>query len=132
MNIAVNVLGITVAVAAFLGIWLGHVTVRYVEFRSSTVWLPAAVSLLLGVGLEAAALFSSTLLSAVLGVFGITVLWSALEFFRQEKRVKKGHAPANPQNPRHSRILAKFSAATTQNLLERVPTGAPVNKRGQA
>ena len=56
----------------------------------------------------------------------MTVLWDALEFTRQHRRVVKGHAPANPSNPRHARILAEHSNATTLDLLKRDPLGRQV------
>jgi hypothetical protein len=69
---------------------------------------------------------SSLGLSAACGILGTTLLWDALELRRQERRVRKGHAPANPRNPRHARILAESPAATTLNLLKREPLGRPV------
>jgi len=62
-------------------------------------------------------------LSTIFGILGITLLFDALEFTRQQKRVKKGHAPANPNNPRHAKILAEHSSATTFDLLKREPIG---------
>ncbi len=62
-------------------------------------------------------------LSVVFGILGITLLFDALELTRQQKRIKKGHAPANPNNPRHARILAAHSSATTLDLLKREPFG---------
>jgi len=38
-------------------------------------------------------------------------LWDAFEFYRQHYRIQSGHAPANPDNPRHARILAGISSA---------------------
>jgi hypothetical protein len=55
------------------------------------------------------------------GIFAITLLFDALELGRQQNRVKKGHAPANPENPRHARILAESKSATTRDLLKRDP-----------
>ncbi len=51
---------------------------------------------------------------------GITALFDALEFRRQFRRVKQGHAPANPNNPRHAPWLAE-GKATTADLLKREP-----------
>jgi hypothetical protein len=118
-----NLLGITAALAAFLGIWLGHVSVRVIERNAKTLWPPILIALALGLALEIFSL--STVhrpLSTVAGILGITILWDALEFVRQEKRVKKGHAPANPSNPRHARFLAEpGSQATTVDFLKREP-----------
>ena len=123
-----NLIGVAAALAAFLGIWLGHVLVRKVEYLSPNLWLPEVIFVLLGLTAEVGALLSGYhLLAAVLGIIGITLLWDALELIRQQRRVYKGHAPANPRNPRHVRILAgPGSHATVNNLLEREPAGEPV------
>ncbi len=60
--------------------------------------------------------------SAALGILGITCLWDALEFVRQQKRVRKGHAPANPANLRHARFLSENPSATREDLLKREPS----------
>jgi hypothetical protein len=57
----------------------------------------------------------------------VTLLWDSFEFWRQQNRIIKGHAPANPDNPRHIRILEESQAATTLDLLNRNPIGCPVN-----
>ncbi len=118
-----NWIGLAAALSAFFGIWFGHVAVRKIESISPTIWLPTLVFATAGIMLE---LFSlSTVngpLSVVFGILGITFLWDALEFTRQQNRIKKGHAPANPRNPRHARILAAYPSATTVDLLKREPT----------
>jgi xanthosine utilization system XapX-like protein len=122
-----NLIGPAAGLAAFLGIWLGHVAVREIERRSASVWLPAAVFLLAGLLLESGALLApQPPTSAILGILGITAGWDTLELFRQQRRVQRGHAPANPSNPRHAHILAEFPAATTLDLLDRQPLGRPV------
>lgn len=119
-----NWIGLTAALATFFGIWFGHVAVRKIEFVAPNVWLPALISWAGGIGLEAASFaVDSRAVSASLGILGVTLLWDGLEFWRQEKRVKEGHAPANPHNPRHARILAQYPAATTFDWLDRVPIG---------
>lgn len=119
-----NWIGLVAAVAAFFSIWFGHVGVRKIEARSPTLWLPTVIALGLGLTLEAGALFSGNrYISGALGIIGITILWDALEFTRQHHRVKKGHAPANPDNPRHARLLSENPSATTVNWLDREPTG---------
>jgi hypothetical protein len=121
---SLNGIGLVAALATFLGVWLGHVTVRKIEFISPTVWLPSILAVLLGVILEIGALVSANIyLSAALGILGITVLWDALEFWRQHRRVEKGHAPANRGNPRHRRLLAQSSSATTLDYLAWDPAG---------
>lgn len=120
--------GIIAACGTFLGIWLGHVAVRKIEFIAPNIWLPSLVAVLCGLSLEVFALASQQDdLSAFLGILGVTLLWDGFEFWRQQRRVIKGWAPANPANPRHARILAQYPAATTLNLLDRDPVGRPVS-----
>ena len=53
---------------------------------------------LLGVAaLIASLFFHRTVLSALMAVFGVSCLWSILELFEQEERVKKGWFPKNPK-----------------------------------
>jgi len=119
-----NWIGLVAAVTTFMGVWIGHVSVRKIEYISPTVWVPSGVALFLGVLLELGALVSENpYLSALLGIFGVTVLWDALEFWRQHRRVEKGHAPANPDNPRHTRLLRTSAMSTTMDWLDRNPTG---------
>jgi hypothetical protein len=126
MNLSINWIGWTAALVTFIGIWFGHVAVRKIESISPTIWLPSIAALLLGCLFELGALLSENMhLSAALGIFGITLLWDALEFWRQEHRIKKGHAPANPANPRHMRILEESEKATTLDWLKREPAGRP-------
>ena len=123
-----NFTGLIAAIAAFLGIWLGHVSVREIERRATVLWPPIMIALAVGLALEAWSLITDhRLLSTATGILGITVLWDALEFIRQEKRIKKGHAPANPDNPRHASILANYPSATTLDLLKRDPIGHTVS-----
>ncbi len=120
-----NWIGFIAAISVFSGIWLGHVSVRKIEFLSPTVWLPSTVALSLGIILEVVAILTSNMyLSAALGIFGITLMWDSLEFWRQHRRVAKGHAPANPNNPRHARLLAENDSATTIDWLDREPHGS--------
>jgi hypothetical protein len=117
-----NYLGIVSAIAAFLGVWLGHVAVRRIEYKAGNLLIPILVTLALGLIAEIASLMTGSLgVSAALGILGITLLWDSFEFIRQERRVRKGHAPANPNNPRHVRILNESPAATTLDWLKRDP-----------
>ena len=125
----INTLGLTAAITAFLSIWLGHVAVRKVEFISRTIWIPAAIFACFGIICEWTSLLTTNpKLSTVFGILGITFLFDAFEFTRQQKRIRKGHAPANPNNPRHIAILANPNFhATTQDLLKSEPTGKPIS-----
>lgn len=119
-----NWIGLIAALATFLGVWIGHVSVRKIEYFSPTIWVPSSVALVLGLLLELGALASEdSYLSTALGIFGITILWDAIEFWRQHQRVRKGHAPANPDNPRHSRLLQSGKESTTIDWLDRNPMG---------
>ena len=122
-------IGIITAITTFTGVWIGHVAVRKIEYVTSNLWLPSLVAILAGLILEFLSLISKHhMLSASLGIFAVTLLWDGIEFWRQQRRVWKGHAPANPSNPRHLRILSESSLATTFDLLDRDPVGYPVNQ----
>jgi hypothetical protein len=118
--------GFWVALATFLGIWWGHVGVRWLEANSVRIGPPAALLVAAGLGLNLYGLFSPSLaVAGVCSILGITLLWDAFELFRQVKRVQKGHAPANPANPRHAAYLAAGGHVTTEDLLDREPMGEP-------
>jgi len=125
----INFLGLVAAATAFFSIWIGHVSVRKIEFISPTIWLPTILFTALGLFTEYYSLSTDNLsLKTALGILGITLLFDAFEFTRQQKRIRKGHAPANPNNPRHARILTEpNSHATMIDLLKRAPTGKPIN-----
>lgn len=119
-----NYLGLVAALATFLGIWWGHVGVRKIESISIRLWPPMLIAIFLGIVLEIIAVRTESIkLSAACGIVGVTLLWDAFEFYRQQKRVKNGHTPANPSNPRHARILTDYPDATTAELLNRNPRG---------
>ncbi len=120
-----NFVGLAAALATFFGVWWGHVSVRKIEREAVNIWIPTVVAVVLGMGLWIASTLTSSLpLSAASGILGVTLLWDALEIaIRQPKRIKHGHAPANPNNPRHVKILAEYPAATTIDLLDRDPIG---------
>ena len=119
-----NWIGLVAALTALLSIWAGHVAVRKIEFVSPTIWLPTTIFATLGVLIEFLSLTTvNRPLSTVFGITGITLLWDALEFTRQQKRIIQGHAPANPNNQRHAKILSEHPSATTLDFLKREPTG---------
>ena len=124
-----NSIGLVAAASTFFGVWFGHVAVRKIESISRTIWLPTLVFAAVGIILEWLSLSTFNLaLSTASGILGFTFLWDALEFTRQQNRIKKGHAPANPNNPRHARLLRDHAAATTLDLLKRDPIGKPVSQ----
>jgi len=123
-----NFLGVTAAITAFLAIWIGHMAVRKIEAESHNIKIPMLIAITLGLITEYFSLTTFNLqLSTALGILGITLLWDAFEIYRQQNRIKHGHAPANPNNPRHAKILAEYSTATTLDLLKRDPIGRQVS-----
>ena len=119
-----NYPGLVSALATFLSIWGGHVGVRKIEAKAVQLWPPMLAAILLGILSEiVAARTDNSDLSAACGIVGAVFLWDAFEFYRQENRIKKGYAPANPSNPRHARILAEYPEATTFDPLKRDPRG---------
>ncbi|MBI5943308.1 MAG: DUF4491 family protein [Chloroflexi bacterium] len=123
-----NTLGLIAAVTAFLAIWIGHVAVRKVEAEARDIRLPMIIAITLGLLTEYGSLVTDNWsLKTVFGILGITLLWDAFELYRQQNRIKHGHAPANPNNPRHIKILAEHSTATTLDLLKRDPIGRSVS-----
>ena len=123
-----NTLGLIAAITAFLAIWIGHVAVRNIEAEARDIKQPMFIAIALGLLAEYFSLSTSNLqLSTILGILGITLLWDAFEIYRQQNRIKHGHAPANPNNPRHAKILAEYSPATTLDLLKRAPIGRSVS-----
>jgi hypothetical protein len=120
--------GFWMGLATFVGIWWGHVGVRWLEARSPNIWPPIFILTLAGLGLNIFSVYAPNLtISGVASIIGITLLWDALEMYRQEKRVKQGHAPANPNNPRHAALLAA-GIGTTEDLLDREPQGVPATQ----
>ena len=121
----INWLGLASACATFFGVWIGHVSVRKIEREVTRLWIPSMLALFSGIGLELASFWTENLIiSTICGILGVTLLWDALEIaVRQPKRVKEGHAPANPKNPRHVQILATHPKATTLDWLDRDPRG---------
>ena len=123
----INWIGIASASATFFGVWIGHVSVRKIEREVEHIWIPATLALLFGIGLVLASFLTSSLfLSTICGILAVTLLWDTLELgVRQPNRIKHGHAPANPNNPRHAEILATYPTATTIDWLDRDPRGYP-------
>jgi len=122
-----NVVGISAALATFMGVWLGHVSVRKIEREIVRLWIPSLMAVALGSGFLIASLLTSNLsLATASGILAVTLFWDALEIsIRQPRRIRHGYAPANPANPRHARILAESPNATDMDWLDRDPRGRP-------
>ena len=125
-----NSIGLVTALTTFLSIWFGHVAVRKLEWASPTLWLPTLLFASLGLGLEVFSLFTSGQLAAIIsGILGMTLLWDGLEFTRQQNRIKKGHAPANLNNPRHLGLMKEHATVTPFDLIKREPVGRTVSEK---
>jgi hypothetical protein len=76
----------------------GHVAVRRANYLYGT--RPVPYFFVLGLAfLLCSLLVTGDLVSGVLGILGVTTLWDAFELIRQEKRIRRGHARANPNRP---------------------------------
>lgn len=91
-----NLSGTLIAAIAIVGIGLGHVWVRKMEYHfGKQIW---PLSLALGLALIGASfLAASDLVSAILAIPGAIFVYAVKEFFEQERRVLNGHAPRNPK-----------------------------------
>jgi Domain of unknown function (DUF4491) len=119
-----NWIGVVAALTAFFSIWFGHVAVRKIESISPKIWIPSTIFVVLGLVAEFLSVSTANRpLSTAFGILGITLLWDAFELTRQQHRIIKGHAPANPRNPRHAKILEEHTTATTHDFLKREPVG---------
>lgn len=124
--------GLWLALATFLSIWWGHVGVRWLEAKSADIRPPMAALIIAGLILNVAALFAPNVtIGGVCSVVGIALWWDAFELVRQDRRVRHGHAPANPSNPRHARYLAE-GKATLHDPLDREPSDPMVDTQPSA
>lgn len=86
--------GIILGASAFLIIGLFHpIVIKAEYYLGKGCWWMFAVA---GICFCIASLMFKGVFSAILGVIGFSCFWSILELFAQEKRVKKGWFPANP------------------------------------
>ena len=88
--------GIIIAVSTFVIIGFFHPIVIKVEYYTGTRlwWLFLVAGI---VSVLAAFLVADVLVSALLGVFGASCLWSIGELFEQKHRCEKGWFPKNPK-----------------------------------
>ncbi|MEA3349335.1 MAG: DUF4491 family protein [Chloroflexota bacterium] len=90
--------GPVLAIVTFGTIGFGHVAVRKVNYLYGTKPTPYVFALGL-VFLFLSLRITGNLASAALGIIGMTTLWDSYELIRQEERVRRGHAPVNPNRP---------------------------------
>lgn len=90
-----NFSGIILGASAFIIIGIFHpIVIKAEYYLGKRCWWMFALA---GIGFCIAAMFvEDIVVSSVLGVIGFSCFWSILELFEQEKRVKKGWFPANP------------------------------------
>lgn len=90
-----NFQGLIIGIVVFLIIGVFHPIVIKTEYYfGKKVW---PVFLVVGVVLLGLTLFvSHPIFGPLLGVTGVTCLWSIHEIFEQEERVHKGWFPTNP------------------------------------
>jgi len=118
--------GLWLAIATFLSIWWGHVGVRWLEAKFADIRPPMLVLIIVGFGLNIAALFAPNVtIGGICSLVGVSLWWDAFELVRQDRRVRHGHALANPHNPRHARYLAE-GHATLHDPLDREPGDVPL------
>lgn len=88
--------GILVGLATFLIIGIFHPIVIKAEYHfGKRCWWVFALCGALFCTLSL--LTEAVVLSTILGVVGFSCLWSILELFEQEQRVRKGWFPKNPK-----------------------------------
>ncbi len=90
-----HLLGLAIGIATFLIIGIFHPVVIKAEYYWGTrCWW---VFLLLGVfALIVSVITANIFTSALCGVFAFSSFWTIKELFEQERRVKKGWFPENP------------------------------------
>ena len=88
--------GVIIAISTFFIIGIFHPVVIKVEYYWGTKlwWLFLLMGLIC---IVAALCIPNGILSAILGVFGASFLWSIGELFEQKERVQKGWFPMNPK-----------------------------------
>ena len=88
--------GVIIAISTFFIIGIFHPVVIKVEYYWGTkLW---GLFLLMGlICIVAALCIPNVIVSAILGVFGASFLWSIGELFQQKERVQKGWVPMNPK-----------------------------------
>ncbi len=91
-----NFIGLIVAVSTFVIIGLFHpIVIKSEYYWGVKCWW---VFLILGLlTLGASLIIENIITSTILGVLGITFLWSIIEIFEQRERVNKGWYPKNPK-----------------------------------
>ncbi|MFW5850615.1 MAG: DUF4491 family protein [Bacteroidota bacterium] len=86
--------GILIGFASFVITGIFHPVVIKLEYYYGTkswIWLCIP-----GIALLFVSLFTSTIVSILLGVLAFSLFWSCIEIFKQRTRVLQGRARKNP------------------------------------
>ncbi|MBQ7690598.1 MAG: DUF4491 family protein [Muribaculaceae bacterium] len=91
-----NWTGLAIGLGTFLAIGVFHPIVIKAEYYCGTRcwWLFLLAGVLL---LALSVLVDGVVVSSLLGVTAVACLWSILELFQQQERVRKGWFPRNPR-----------------------------------
>ena len=90
----VNMEGVVVGIVALVMIGVFHpIVIKCEYYFSHRIW---PLFLAAGIGFLLAALFTEGMLSMILGLAGVSCLWSIRELQEQAQRVEKGWFPKNP------------------------------------
>ncbi len=90
-----NYQGIIIGFMAFVIIGIFHpIVIKGEYYFGKSIW---PIFLIVGIILIITSLYIKNItLSSIIGVMGFSCLWSIQEIIEQEKRVKKGWFPKNP------------------------------------
>ncbi|WP_426349005.1 DUF4491 family protein [Alloiococcus sp. CFN-8] len=90
-----NFQGLIIGAIAFAIIGIFHpIVIKSEYYIGKKIW---PLFLLVGLLLIVLSIYIDNItLSAITGITGFSSLWSILELFEQEERVKKGWFPSNP------------------------------------
>jgi len=92
----VNLFGLWLGLATLIIIGLGFVWVIRGEYYLGYLWWPYIMGL--GISIAAGSMFvSSTWVSAMMGVFGASLVWGSTELKEQAVRAEMGWYPFNPE-----------------------------------
>jgi hypothetical protein len=114
-------MGIVSGLITMIGVWCGHILVRKIDFNAAALRWPVFLFMAAGGGcLLISTFLVHPIFAAGMGICGVILFWDGLELSQQEKRVRIGHAPANPMNPRHRKILESCPDATIVHPFDQV------------